>query len=99
MRAFAGGNAALPAPVPRCFWPGEGWRKSMGVIRFQVHPPRRVTPETAHRAYFTAPDRSLWRSRVRLTDDGLVLERTQSDSGYFHIPWLVDGHGEVALST
>ncbi len=71
----------------------------MGVIRFQVHPPRRVTPEMAQRAYFTAPDRSLWRSRARLTDDGLVLERVQSDSGYFHIPWPVEGHGEVALST
>ena len=39
----------------------------MGVIRFQVHPPRKVTVEMAHRAYFTAPDRTLWKTRTRVT--------------------------------
>lgn len=71
----------------------------MGVIRFQVHPPRRGTLEMAQRAYFTAPDRTLWQTRTRLTDDGLLVERSASDSGYFYIPWLVNGHGELTLST
>jgi hypothetical protein len=71
----------------------------MGVIRFQVHPPRKVTVEMAHRAYFTAPDRTLWKTRTRVTDEGLAVERIESDSGYFHIPWHVEGQGELTLST
>lgn len=71
----------------------------MGVIRFQVHPPRRVTSEMTQRAYFSAPDRSVWQSRAWTTDDGLVIERDVSDSGNFHIPWQVQGQGELTLST
>ncbi|MBI1900844.1 MAG: hypothetical protein HYS13_07005, partial [Planctomycetia bacterium] len=71
----------------------------MGVFRLQVHPPDRVTPAAAERAYFTARDRFLLPIRTRQTDDGLVVERSVSDSGFFHIPWQVTGHGELTLAT
>jgi hypothetical protein len=71
----------------------------MGVFRLQVHPPQRVTPAAAERAYFTARDRFLLPIRTRQTDEGLVVERSVSDSGFFHIPWQVEGRGELTLGT
>lgn len=71
----------------------------MGVIRFQVFPPGRVGPDQAARACFSGRDRFHWQSRTQVTDDGLVVERNVSDSGYFSLPWVVEGHGELMIST
>ncbi len=71
----------------------------MGIIRFRVIPPDRVEPEQAVRAFFSGRDRFHWQSRTHITTEGLSVERTVSDSGYFSIPWRVDGHGEMTLST
>ncbi len=40
-----------------------------------------------------------WQSRTQWTDDGLAIRRAEHDSGCFHIPWRVDGWGELLLST
>ena len=71
----------------------------MGIIRFQVFPPGRVGPDQAARACFSGRDRFHWPSRTQLTDEGLEVERNVSDSGYFSLPWTVEGHGELMIST
>ena len=40
-----------------------------------------------------------WQSRTQWTDEGLAIRRSEHDSGCFHIPWRVDGWGELLLST
>ncbi len=71
----------------------------MGVIRFRVFPPGRIEPDQAGKAYFSGRDRFHWQSRTQITPDGLTVERAVSDSGYFSLPWQVNGHGEMTLST
>lgn len=70
----------------------------MGLMRF-ISPPDRIGDETVERAYLSGFDRIPWQVRVRRNRGELVLERSTSDSGNLHIPWHVEGHGEVTLST
>ncbi|OHB83689.1 MAG: hypothetical protein A2V98_25235 [Planctomycetes bacterium RBG_16_64_12] len=70
----------------------------MGLMRF-TFPPGRIGDETVEQAYVSGFDRIPWQVRVRRTDGELVLERATSDSGNLHIPWQVEGHGQVTLST
>lgn len=62
----------------------------MGALHFQVYPPSRVTADACERAYFVARDRYMLPSRIRPTADGLVVERSVADSGFFHIPWMIE---------
>jgi hypothetical protein len=71
----------------------------MGVMRFVVPVPERITEETLQQAYLAAIDRTAWPVRVRLDGALLVLERTVSESASLTIPWPVQGHGLLALST
>ena len=66
----------------------------MGLMRF-TFPPGRIGDETVEQAYVSGFDRIPWQVRVRRTDGELVLERATSDSGNLHIPWQVEGHGQV----
>jgi hypothetical protein len=70
----------------------------MGLMRF-IAPPDRIGDETAEQAYLSGFDRIPWQVRVRHNGGELVLERLASDSGNLHIPWGVEGHGQVTLST
>ena len=71
----------------------------MGVMRFVVPVPERITEDTLQQAYLAALDRTAWPVRVRLEGSLLVLERTVSESASLTIPWPVAGHGLLALST
>jgi hypothetical protein len=71
----------------------------MGVIRFLASPSDRITPDTAALAYMSGFDRVPWQGRGRLDGAELTLERGVSDSGNLQIPWTVEGHGLVMLST
>ena len=70
----------------------------MGLMRF-ISPPDRIGDETAEQAYMSGFDRIPWQVRVRHNGGELVLERLASDSGNLHIPWEVEGYGQVTLST
>jgi hypothetical protein len=70
----------------------------MGLMRF-ISPPDRIGDETVEQAYLSGFDRIPWQVRVRHNGGELVLERLASDSGNLHIPWDVEGFGQVALST
>jgi hypothetical protein len=71
----------------------------MGVMRFLVHPPDRLSREHAQQAYLAASDQTPWRCRVHSSPETLLVERSVSDSGNLHIPWHVEGHGTLYLTT
>ncbi len=71
----------------------------MGQIRFIVLPPQRITEEVLQFAYMSGMDRTPWVVRAEVEEGELVLERDVSDSGSVTVPWQVEGHGMLALST
>ena len=71
----------------------------MGQMRFIVSPPQRITEEVLRFAYMSGMDRTPWVVQVEADDGELVLERDVSDSGTVTVPWHVEGHGLLALST
>lgn len=71
----------------------------MGVMRFIVSPPDRITPEMAQLAYMSGLDRIPWRGAGCLADGRLVFDREASDSGNLFVPWPVEGHGTLTLAT
>ena len=71
----------------------------MGVIRFLIDSPNRLTPAAVQRAYFSGPDYIPWPTRARQTLDGLEVDRESNESGNFHILWHVPRHGELMLTT
>ena len=71
----------------------------MGLIRFSVAQMDRVSPEVVARAYMAGMDEVPWMTRVVATDSGLIVDRPESESGCFYIPWQVEGFCEMTLST
>jgi hypothetical protein len=71
----------------------------MGLLKFRVPRRERMAADAVGRAYVSGLDEIPWRSRVSWTDGGLVVERAENDSGNLFIPYPVDGHGELMLST
>ncbi|MEX2113914.1 MAG: endo-1,4-beta-xylanase [Pirellulales bacterium] len=71
----------------------------MGVMKFLV--PRRddFALDAVERAYMAGLDEIPWRARIHWSDDGLSVERAEADSGNLFVPCLVDGRGELVLST
>jgi len=71
----------------------------MGLMRFIVVPPDRITQELVEQAYLCGPDRVPWHVEVSPQENELWLERSASDSGCLHVPWVVEGYGQLMLST
>ena len=70
----------------------------MGLMRF-IAPSDRITDEAVEQAYLSGYDRIPWQTQVRLVEGELHLERAVSDSATLHIPWRVEGHGLLTLSS
>jgi len=71
----------------------------MGQMRFIVSPPQRITEEVLRFTYISGMDRTPWVVYAEADNGELVLERDVSDSGSVTVPWHVEGHGLLALST
>ncbi|HEY2841778.1 MAG TPA: endo-1,4-beta-xylanase [Pirellulales bacterium] len=71
----------------------------MGLMRFLVAPPNRVSPDAVQRAYMLASDQIPWVTRTSMQDGVLSVSRNESDSGCLCFPLAVEGRGEVALTT
>jgi hypothetical protein len=71
----------------------------MGLMRFLVPPPEQITTEMLQCAYLSGMDRTPWPVRTRAEGVELVVERDSSESGNLTVPWQVEGHGLLALST
>ncbi|MBX7165558.1 MAG: endo-1,4-beta-xylanase [Pirellulales bacterium] len=71
----------------------------MGVMRFLVFPPERLTEAATERVYVSGADLVPWQGRVSYADGVLTVERSISESGSLHVPWSVSGYGELILNT
>ena len=71
----------------------------MGLIRFLVPPPSDISANAHERAFATGIDQVPWRCEVRRQGDEIQIVRSVNDSGNFHIPWEVDGYGELMIGT
>ncbi|MBX3412844.1 MAG: endo-1,4-beta-xylanase [Pirellulales bacterium] len=71
----------------------------MGQHRFLVHPPERLAPRDLERTFLAGPDYVPWLCRTRPIEGGFLIEREASDSGCLHVPWHVEGHGKLVLTT
>ena len=71
----------------------------MGQMRFIVSPPQRITEEVLRFTYMSGIDRTPWVVYAEADEGELALERDVSDSGSVTVPWHVEGHGLLALST
>ncbi len=74
-------------------------------MRFSVSPPELLTDEMLRQVYLAGFDRVAWvihatREEVSNHNCGqLLIERTELDSANLFLPWPVEGHGVVTLST
>ncbi len=71
----------------------------MGQMRFHLHRRDRIPPGGLPRIYVAGNEDIPWQTRSRWEKETLVVERGADDSGYVHVPWLVDGHGQYLLGT
>lgn len=71
----------------------------MGIMRFIVSPPGRMTEETVEQAYLSGLDRIPWQVQTRAAEGQLILERPISESATLHVPWDVPGFGRLVIST
>jgi len=71
----------------------------MGLMRFIVSPPRRITEEVAQQAYLSGIDLATWKVRAGVENGQLVLQRAVSDSANLHLPWPIEGRGWLGLRT
>ena len=71
----------------------------MGLMRFQIPRQDQLLPGAVEQSYIAGRDDLPWQAQIVASRDGLVIDRAESDSGNFYIPWLVDDHGELMLST
>lgn len=72
----------------------------MGVLKFRIHPPDRVSRLPYLRmGYMTGLDRTPSRSTVEVRPGLLTCHRENPESGRFHVPWPVEGFGVPFVGT
>jgi len=72
----------------------------VGQLRFIVPERSRLSDRAAQQAYLTGFDPIPSLCRARFTELGdLIVERDGFDSTKLNLPWNVDGHGELLLTT
>jgi hypothetical protein len=89
----------VPADPAHAYWPLREDFDPMGLMRFVVVPPERITEETLQQAYVSGVDRVAWRVDLTMEGGQLMVRRAVSESGNLHIPWPVEQRGRLTLST
>jgi hypothetical protein len=72
---------------------------AMGQLRFLAPRRERVPQGAVERAYMAGIEGAPWRTRCGWSEDHLVVDRANDESGNLYMPWRVEGHGELVLST
>jgi hypothetical protein len=70
----------------------------MGLMRFQL-PAERITDEIVQQAYLMGIDRASWPARISVENGMLLIYRSVSDSANLHIPWPLEGIGQLSFTT
>ncbi len=71
----------------------------MGLMQFVLAQRDRLLPNAIQRSYLAGADDVPWNASILLSDEGLLVDREENDSGCFWLPWHVEGHGNVMLGT
>ena len=71
----------------------------MGHMRFKLPPADSLPDEALRSVYMSGMEGIPWRSSNTCEDDLLVIARGLDESGNLHVPWQVEGHGVLMLST
>ncbi|MCE5302951.1 MAG: hypothetical protein LLF97_07565 [Planctomycetaceae bacterium] len=68
-------------------------------MRFRVSPTQSITEEMVQQAYLSGMDRVSWQVQATAEGGELSLQRAASDSANLHIPWPVEGYGQLTLTS
>jgi hypothetical protein len=71
----------------------------MGLMRFHIHPPERITDIMIRQAYLSGIDRVAWPVHTTFENGMLLMQRAVSDSANLHIPWQLEGGGHLIFTT
>lgn len=71
----------------------------MGVMRFRIYPTERLSDEIVRQSYLTGLDRVAWRVESSAEAGILSMYRATSESASLHMPWPIEGHGKVTVSS
>ena len=71
----------------------------MGQMRFTIPHCSERSQDALQSAYLAGLEGTPWQSHNTCDDQQLILERPINESGCLNVPWLVDGQGELLLST
>jgi hypothetical protein len=85
--------------VRRCHLPAVTFFMPQAQLHLLVDSASGVTQQAAERAYLSGMDQIPWPCRSRLQDGRLTIDRNVTESGKFHIPFQVEGRGELMLAT
>jgi hypothetical protein len=71
----------------------------MGLMRFHIQPPERITDEMIQQAYLSGIDRVAWPVRTTFENGMLSMHRSVCESANLHFPWPLEGGGQMIFST
>ncbi len=71
----------------------------MGLMRFHIQTPERITDEMVQQAYLSGIDRIAWPVRTTFENGMLTMHRSVSESANLHFPWPLEGGGQMLFST
>ena len=71
----------------------------MGLMRFRVFPPERITEEVVQQAYLSGFDRVAWPVRISVEGEQLLIQRSVSDSAKLNVPWPVERYGRLTVAS
>lgn len=71
----------------------------MGLMRLSLQDRGRIPPKGLEHVYVCGADELPWCGRAYFSGSQLIVERAEDDSGSVHVPWRIDGHGDVLIAT
>jgi len=71
----------------------------MGLMRFNIQPPERITDKMVQQAYLSGIDRVAWPVRTTFENGLLLIHRSVSESANLHFPWPLEGGDQMIFST
>lgn len=93
----AASPASLPPPAPLFLAPKVHF--PMGLMRLFVHDGDRLEGLDPTRVHMIGFEELPWFSNVYISENQLVIQRTEDESGAVCVPWHVPNRGELLLAT
>jgi len=71
----------------------------MGLMRLTLQDRGRIPPKGLEHVYVCGADELPWCGRAYFSGNQLIVERAEDDSGSVHVPWRIEGHGDILVAT